>query len=154
MAAANELSADLWQERRVLNGLICALETTASGSPCRTAPAADDMVLTLRAAGLARDIAVIDLAREWDVSDDASLPELILGAPEDGPWPYILSAHLESMREQVRRIDDLGATLPAPAGKSHGNARHRDCQAPAGADGNRRMETLSVIPRPLRRFLG
>lgn len=152
-AAANALSAALWQERRVLNGVICALETMASASPSRTAPALDDMLLTLRAAGIARDIAVHDLSLPWDVRDDASLPELILGAPEAGPWPFILSSHLESMREQVRRIDDLEAILAAPAGKTHSSARQRDRQAPAGADRSRRQETLAAIPRQLRRFL-
>ncbi len=153
MAAANELSAALWQERRVLNGLICALETMASGSPSRTAPAVEDMTLTLRAAGIARDIAVHDLARSWDVRDDASLPALVLCAPKDGPWPFILGAHLESMRDQIRRIDGLGAVLSARAGKAHGSARQRDRQEPAGPDRNLCQETSAIVPRQLRRFL-
>lgn len=153
VAAANELSAALWQERRVLSGLICALETLASGSPSRTAPAVEDMTLTLRAAGVARDIAVSDVARSWDVRDDASLPALVLGAPKDGPWPFILGAHLESMREQIRRIDGLGAILSARAGKSHSSARRRDRREPAGADRKRRQEASAAVPRQLRRFL-
>ncbi len=153
VAAANELSAALWQERRVLNGLICALETLASGSPSRTAPAVEDMTPTLRTAGIARDVAVVDLARSWDVRDDASLPALVLCAPKDGPWPFILGAHLESMREQIRRIDGLEATLSTRAGKSHSSARRRDRQEPAGADRTRRQEASAVVPRQLRRFL-
>lgn len=127
-AEGNELSAALWEERRVLAELVDELET-ASPRPAAQRPTAavSAASVRVRTAGLARAMAVDALARAQALPADASLPELIVAAPE-GPWAFIFTSHLGALRQLARRIEQL------QSGGAH----------PAAPD---------LVPRPLRRFL-
>ncbi|MCB5281586.1 hypothetical protein QK292_03820 [Arthrobacter sp. AL08] len=137
--AANELSAALWEERRHLAAVLAALHQADSLPPGGT-PERSALLLELRTAGLARDIAARVLASAWGMPDDTPLPELILGAP-DGPWPFIFGSHLDAIRDLVSRIDGVQQHLSTD---------------PQGPDGARPLsrENSAPVPRQLLRFLG
>ena len=112
---ANELSALLWRERELLELLLFKLEEeqlllTAGRSRWiqHATREVEQVMERLRAAGLARSVEVAALALEWSTTEDASLRDLVAGAP-DGPWSDIFSAHLHAMTTvtaEIKRVRD------------------------------------------------
>lgn len=108
-----KLSALLWEERELLEFLIFKLDEEqlllASGRTRWIKLASGEIeqaTQRLRAAGLARDLAVSALADEWGLAGGAGLRQIIAGSPE-GPWGEIFTAHLEAMTDLVNEIHEL-----------------------------------------------
>ena len=108
-----ELSAQLWHERELLELLTFKLEEeqlllTAGKSRWiqHATREVEGAVALLRASGLARDLQVVAVAEEWGAGEGATLRDLALAAPE-GPWGDILMRHLMVMTEQAERIKEL-----------------------------------------------
>ncbi|CEA06658.1 FlgN protein [Arthrobacter saudimassiliensis] len=110
---AQRLSALLWEERELLELLVFKLEeeqlllTSGRSRWLQHATREVEQVLErLRAAELSRTVTVAALAREWHVSEDATLRELADAAPA-GPWAEIFTAHLQAMTELTSKIREL-----------------------------------------------
>ncbi|WP_159617565.1 flagellar protein FlgN [Arthrobacter zhaoguopingii] len=108
-----ELSAQLWHERELLELLMFKLEEeqlllTAGKTRWlqHATREVEGAVALLRASGLARDVEVLNVAAEWGAGENATLRELVQHAPV-GPWADILSRHLQVMTEQTERIKEL-----------------------------------------------
>ena len=111
-----KLSALLWEERELLELLTFKLEeeqlllTSGKTRWLQHATREVEQVLErLRAANLARTVAVSELAQEWGIPEDATLREIIAAAPP-GPWTEIFTAHLQAMTELTVSIRDLRDT--------------------------------------------
>lgn len=110
---ANELSAMLWRERELLDLLTFKLVEeqlllTAGRSQWlqHATREVEHVVGQLRNAGLARAVEASALAVEWGLSPDATLRELVTGAPA-GTWRELLAAHLEALNAQTATIKSL-----------------------------------------------
>lgn len=106
----NELSALIWRERELLELLLFKLEEEQlllTAGKSRWLPHAtrevEQVMGRLTSAGLARTVEVAHVASEWGVRDDATLRDLVAGAPV-GPWSDILAAHFQAMTELVSQI--------------------------------------------------
>ncbi|MEB7505619.1 flagellar protein FlgN [Arthrobacter koreensis] len=111
-----KLSALLWEERELLELLTFKLEeeqlllTSGKTRWLQHATREVEQVLErLRAANLARTVAVSELAQEWGIAEDATLRQIIAAAPP-GPWTEIFTAHLQAMTELTFKIRDLRDT--------------------------------------------
>ena len=111
-----KLSALLWEERELLELLTFKLEeeqlllTSGKTRWLQHATREVEQVLErLRAANLARTVAVSELAQEWGIAEDATLRQIIAAAPP-GPWTEIFTAHLQAMTELTVNIRDLRDT--------------------------------------------
>ena len=110
---AQRLSALLWEERELLDLLVFKLEeeqlllTSGRTRWLQHATREVEQVLErLRTTELSRTIAVAAVAREWNVSEDATLRELAAAAPA-GPWADIFTAHLQALTELTGTIREL-----------------------------------------------
>ena len=111
-----KLSALLWEERELLELLTFKLEeeqlllTSGKTRWLQHATREVEQVLErLRAANLARTVAVSELAQVWGIAEDATLRQIIAAAPP-GPWTEIFTAHLQAMTELTVNIRDLRDT--------------------------------------------
>ncbi len=108
-----KLSALLWEERELLEFLTFKLDeqqlllTTSRTRWLKFANTEiEQATQRLRAAGLARDLAVSALAEEWGLTENASLRQIIAGAP-GGPWAEIFASHLDAMTSLTNEIREL-----------------------------------------------
>ncbi|MET1051468.1 MAG: flagellar protein FlgN [Mycetocola sp.] len=113
---ANELSALIWRERELLELLVFKLEveqlllTTGKTRWLHIATGEiEHVVASLRDVGLARSVEVAAVAREWGVSEDATLRHLIDHAPP-GPWPDIFDSHLGALTRLTGEVAVLRDT--------------------------------------------
>ena len=111
--AVHDLSALLWQERELLDLLTFKLEeehlllTAGKTQWISHATREGEHVLErLQGGGLGRAVAAAAVARDWELSEEATLRDLAAGAP-DTVWAEILSAHLAAMTDQTARIRQL-----------------------------------------------
>ena len=124
---AQKLSALLWEERELLDLLVFKLEeeqlllTSGKSRWLQHATREVEQVLDrLRAAGLARTVAVSALARDWGTPEEPTLRELVAAAPA-GPWTEIFHAHLQAMTEltlKIRELRDLNEQFLRTAARS------------------------------------
>ena len=115
-----KLSALLWNERELLEFLAFKLDeqhlllTTGRSRWIKFATTEiDQATQRLRAAGLARDLAVSTLAEAWGLADAPSLRQIIAGAPA-GPWAEIFSSHLEALTaltDEIQKLRDANEVL-------------------------------------------
>jgi hypothetical protein len=111
-AALDDLSAALWQLRRLVDLLRFRLEEErlleAAGG-ARWLPGTrrevDQVLDQLRLADLVRAVSSEELARILGTGSPATLPELAAAAP--GPWSYILGLHHEALSEAVEAVARL-----------------------------------------------
>jgi hypothetical protein len=110
---AQELSALLWRERELLELLTFKLEeeqlllTAGKGRWVQHATREVEQVMArLRETGLARTVAVADLAVQWGTDEGATLRELVAQAPA-GPWTEVFGGHLRAMTELTAGIKQL-----------------------------------------------
>src|SRR5438128_447352 len=125
--AIQDLSAQLWHERELLDLLTFKLEeeqlllTAGKTRWLSHATREVEQVLErLAAAGLARAVTAAAVARDWGLSEESTLRELAAGGPE-GPWGEILAAHLAAMTEQtavIRQLRDANAQFLRAASRS------------------------------------
>ncbi|PJJ73299.1 FlgN protein [Diaminobutyricimonas aerilata] len=107
---AHELSTLLWRERELLEMLLFKLEEEQlllTAGKSRWLPFAtrevEQVLERLRAAGLERSVEVAALADEWGTSDDATLRDIISGAPDDA-WREVFTAHLAALTDLTAQI--------------------------------------------------
>ncbi len=111
--SAAELSAALWRERELLDGLVYALEVEhlllTAGRTHRLDRASRDVERVLggvRDAGLTRAVAVAAVADAWAAPADATLRRLIEHSP-DAAWREVLVEHLEALTRLTGQIAEL-----------------------------------------------
>lgn len=113
---AGDLSAALWQERRQLELLLFRLETqrlhVLAGNLrwlSFTASEVESVLDRLRFEALARSVESAAVAAEWGLPAQATLNELVAGAPP-GAWAEVLQDHLDGLRELLRQLSDAART--------------------------------------------
>ncbi|WP_346926776.1 flagellar export chaperone FlgN [uncultured Arthrobacter sp.] len=113
---AGDLSAALWQERRQLELLLFRLETqrlhVLAGNLrwlSFTAAEVESVLDRLRFEALARSVESAAVAAEWGLPAQATLNELVAGAPP-GAWAEVLQDHLDGLRELLRQLNDAART--------------------------------------------
>lgn len=128
---AGDLSAALWQERRQLELLLFRLETqrlhVLAGNLqwlSFTASEVESVLDRLRFEALARNVESAAVATEWGLPAQASLIELVGGAPASA-WPEILHEHLDGLRALLVQLTDAAranedALRGLPPGASRG----------------------------------
>lgn len=126
-AAIQDLSARLWRERELLDLLTFKLEEeqlllTAGKTQwlSHATREVEHVLERLQTAGLERAVAAGAVAREWELSEEATLRDLAAGAP-DGPWAEILTAHLTALTDQtahIRQLRDANAQFLRAAARS------------------------------------
>ena len=111
--AANELSAQLWRERELMEMLLFKLDEQQllleSGRArwIHFATREVEQVLDrIRQAGLGRAVEVAAVADEWGAPEDATLRELIEHAPTDA-WREVFAEHLRAMTELTGEVAQL-----------------------------------------------
>ena len=132
-AALDDLSAALWQLRRLVDVLRFRMEQErllASAGGRRWLPGArrelEEVVDQLRLADLVRAVSSEELARVLGTGSPATLPQLAAAAP--GPWSYILWLHHEALSEAVEAVTRLARECrettehPAPSAMRIGPA--------------------------------
>ncbi|MHA7222548.1 flagellar protein FlgN [Arthrobacter sp. RHLT1-20] len=131
---AGDLSAALWQERRQLELLIFRLETQrlhvlAGHLPWLsfTASEVETVLDRMRFEALARSVESAAVAAEWGLPAQATLIELVAGAPP-GAWAEVLQEHLQGLRALLQQ---LGTAARA----NEDTLRSLDRQPAAGASG-------------------
>jgi hypothetical protein len=151
---ASDLSAALWQERRELELLLFRLETQRLHIQAGnlqwlsfTASEVENVLDRLRFDGLARSVESAAVAAEWGLPAQATLLEMIEGAPA-GSWAEILREHLASLRNLLRQLSEAAGageqrlrnlTQPASSGASPGGA------AETGPGTGSRTETAEIL---------
>jgi hypothetical protein len=110
---ATELSAQLWNERALVELLLFKLEELelllADGRSRWVPQATKEIEQTLErmsASGLSRALDVSEVADEWGCSPDATLRELTAAAPP-GVWSDIFGSHLQAL---VSLVGEVAAT--------------------------------------------
>lgn len=154
--AIQDLSAQLWRERELLDLLTFKLEEeqlllTAGKTRWLShgTREVEQVLERLANAGLTRAVIVSAVAAEWGLPQDATLRDLASGAP-DGPWGEILEAHLKAMTEQtalIRQLRDANAQFLRAASRSTQEtladtrpaARTYDARGLAGAPAEARL---------------
>lgn len=132
-----DLSAALWQERRELELLLFRLETQRLHIEAGnlhwlsfTASEVENVLDRLRFEALARSVESAAVAAEWGLPAQATLAELIMGAPARAS-AEILAEHLAGLRDLLRRLGDAARsgeqllrnlTRPGSSGPSPGGA--------------------------------
>ena len=109
---AGDLSAALWQERRQLELLLFRLETqrlhVLAGNLqwlSFTSSEVESVLDRLRFEALARSVESAAVAAEWGLPAQASLIELVGGAPA-GPWPEILQEHANGLHALLAALSN------------------------------------------------
>ncbi|MBO3664614.1 flagellar protein FlgN [Microbacterium stercoris] len=107
---ANELSAQLWRERELMEMLLFKLDEQQlllSAGRARWIHYAtrevEQVLDRIRQTGLGRAVEVAALADEWGADDDATLAQLIEHAPTDA-WREVFSEHLRAMTQLADEI--------------------------------------------------
>lgn len=147
---AGDLSAALWQERRQLELLLFRLETqrlhVLAGNLhwlSFTASEVESVLDRLRFEALARSVESAAVAAEWGLPSQATLNELVAGAPP-GAWADVLQDHLDGLRELLRQLNDAARTSddilsklnrPASSGSSAGPRSGDTVSLPADTAG-------------------
>ena len=155
---AGDLSAALWQERRQLELLLFRLETQRlhilAGNLqwlSFTASEVEGVLDRLRFEALARSVESAAVAAEWGLPAQATLNELVAGAPP-GAWAEVLQDHLDGLRELLRQLDDAARTSdetlrnlnrPVEPGASAGQ-RNGDATATLPADTTGVLDQLTT----------
>lgn len=134
---AGDLSAALWQERRHLELLLFRLETQRLHAHAGnvqwlsfTASEVESVLDRLRFEALARSVESAAVAAEWGLPAQATLVELVAGAPP-GAWPDVLQDHLGGLQALLRQLSSAARANedalrhlfpPAASGSSGGVA--------------------------------
>ncbi|GAA4138640.1 flagellar export chaperone FlgN [Leifsonia shinshuensis] len=125
--AASELSAQLWKERELLELLLFKLEEEQllliagkSRWISHATHEVEQVMERMRDVALARTIEVSAVAEAWGLPAEATLRELVAGAP-DGIWSDIFASHLTAMTEltgQIAEVRDTNERLLREAARS------------------------------------
>ena len=114
--SANELSNLLWRERELLELLVFKLEeeqlllTAGRSKWLHHATREVEAVLAhLRTAGIERTVEASAVAVEWGLPEDATLRQLVEGAPSD-LWRDLFSSHLAALTALTTQIADVRDT--------------------------------------------
>lgn len=112
---ANELSAELWRQRELLELLLFKYEEERlllAAGKSRWIPHATrevEMVINrLKTASLSMSVAMVDVATEWGLAENARLRDVVAVAPE-GVWKEIFSSHSKALIELVADIRAIRA---------------------------------------------
>ena len=113
---ASDLSAALWQERRELELLLFRLETQRLHLQAGnlqwlnfTASEVENVLDRLRFEALARSVESAAVAAEWGLPAQATLVELIAGAPA-GSWAEILREHRAGLRDLLGQLSEAASS--------------------------------------------
>jgi hypothetical protein len=125
--SANDLSTLLWRERELLELLLFKLEEEQlllTAGKAKWLPFAtrevEQVLERLRKAGMERTVESAAVAAEWGLRDDATLRDLVRGAPTDA-WRDIFSSHLTArtgLTAQIADIRDANLTYLRAASRS------------------------------------
>lgn len=114
--SANDLSTLLWRERELLDLLVFKLEeeqlllTAGRSKWLHHATREVEAVLGhLRTTGIERTVEASAVAIEWGLPEDATLRQLVDGAP-DGAWREVLQSHLSALTALTAQIADVRDT--------------------------------------------
>ncbi|MDQ0822663.1 hypothetical protein QFZ79_000402 [Arthrobacter sp. V4I6] len=156
---AGDLSAALWQERRELELLLFKLETQRLHIKAGnlqwlsfTASEVENVLDRLRFEALARSVESAAVAAEWGLPAQATLVELIAGAPA-GSWVEILREHLAGLRDLLGQLGEAARAgeqllrnlnLPASSGASPGGAAGTGPGTGPGTDTAQILEQLTT----------
>jgi hypothetical protein len=142
---AGDLSAALWQERRQLDLLLFRLETqrlhVLAGNLqwlSFTASEVEGVLDRLRFEALARSVESAAVAAEWGLPAQATLNELVAGAPP-GAWAGVLQDHLEGLRGLLRQLNDAART-------SEDTLRNLNRPVASGASAGSRSGDAASLP--------
>lgn len=115
--AANELSAQLWRERELLDLLLFKLGVQhivlTQGFSRWNAHAIREVEFVtkqLRTATLARDVNISAVAHEWDAPENSTLHELAENAPDE-MWAEIITAHADALEDLSTEVDESRAII-------------------------------------------
>lgn len=152
----HELSALLWKERELLELLVYKLEVErlllTSGKTRWIGRASDEIeqVTThLSALGLTRAVEVAAVALEWNTPEDATLRELVAGAPA-GVWAEILEGHLAGLLDlttQIRELRDSNEQLLRQASRSTQETLAGVTPSPSTYDSQGNSASRPAMPR-------
>lgn len=156
---AGDLSAALWQERRQLELLIFRLETqrlhVLAGNLqwlSFTAAEVEAVLERLRFEALARSVESAAVAAEWGLPAQATLGELVAGAPA-GAWPGMLQEHLDGLRALLEQLTDAARAnedtlrhlvFPVPSGASTAPGNDADGAVSVPADTKQVLDQLTT----------
>ena len=142
---AGDLSAALWQERRQLELLLFRLETqrlhVLAGNLqwlSFTASEVESVLDRLRFEALARSVESAAVAAEWGLPAQATLNELVAGAPP-GAWAEVLQDHLDGLRELLRQLSDAART-------NEDTLRNLNRPVASGASADRSGDAAATLP--------
>lgn len=114
--SANDLSTLLWRERELLELLVFKLEeeqlllTAGRTKWLHHATREVESVLShLKTTGIERTVEASAVAIEWGLPDDATLRQLVEGAP-DPVWADVLQSHLTALTALTAQIADVRDT--------------------------------------------
>lgn len=117
---ANELSAALWRQRELLNLLLFKYDEQhllLAAGKSKWVPNAvreiEVVVEQVQTAGLRIAVVTVDVAREWGISEEAKLRDIVEAAPTP-VWRDLFSKHLEALREltaAIRQVRDKNDQL-------------------------------------------
>ena len=114
--SANDLSTLLWRERELLDLLVFKLEeeqlllTAGRSKWLHHATREVEAVLAhLRTAGIERTVEASACAIEWGLPEDATLRQLVEGAPDE-VWREVLQSHLTALTALTAQIADVRDT--------------------------------------------
>ena len=114
--SANDLSTLLWRERELLELLLFKLEEEQlllTAGKAKWLPFAtrevEQVLGRLRKAGMERTVESAAVAAEWGLREDATLRDLVRGAPSDA-WRDIFSSHLTALTGLTAQIADIRDT--------------------------------------------
>jgi FlgN protein len=112
---ANELSAELWRQRELLELLLFKYEEERlllAAGKSRWIPHATrevEMVIgRLKTASLALSVTMVDVATEWGLPENARLRDVVQAAPV-GVWKEIFGSHANALIELVADIRAIRA---------------------------------------------
>lgn len=114
--SVNDLSTLLWRERELLELLVFKLEeeqlllTSGRSKWLHHATREVEQVLErLRVVGIERTVETASVAAGWGLPQDATLRQLVGGAPDD-VWREILQSHLAALTSLTAQIADVRDT--------------------------------------------
>ena len=116
---ANELSAQLWRQRELLELLLFKYEEERlllAAGKTRWIPQAtreiEKVVERLKEASLSLSVALVDVAKVWQLPDGALLRDVVNAAPEL-MWRDIFNEHLNALIGLITEIGEQAGNLAA-----------------------------------------
>jgi hypothetical protein len=147
VVAANELSAQLWRQRELLELLLFKYEEEQlllAAGKTRWIPQAtreiEKVVERLTDASLSMSVALAEVAREWRLAHNVLLRDVVDAAP-DGMWRDIFTEHLHALVALITEIRTTrsGNNELVRSALEHANATGEPAAGPTlyAADGRR-----------------